>query len=230
MLGLVVVPVPDAASGGNCGSGVVGAGVGVCESYIVAPRIEAAPRESVLLRGLCRTEGGLGIMWLSAPLAPAPEEEEEFARDRWFCCCAWWRETLEGWECRARERRSEAVDFAAARPRGVAGGMVWDSSADGSGTWGEGRGSVWGMGGGARGVDGRSLGESRGVVGWDLIVGGRPDAIMEPTGLRLYFEVGGRMEDFVLVEVMDDRAERGIGSRVGGGWMSSFDMGASGSV
>ena len=67
-------------------------------------------------------------------------------------------------------------------------------------------------------------------MGCDLIVGGRPEAIMEPTGLRLYFEVGGSIDPFVLFDAIDDRADRGVGSRVGGGCMSSFVMGASGRV
>lgn len=99
------------ASGGNCGKGVVGAGVGCWESYI---DLGVVGRESTDFLDLCFTDGGFGNIARSMSSLP------ELARERDLdgplaegtggvaACCMF---CAEGCEWSARNLRSEAVDF-----------------------------------------------------------------------------------------------------------------------
>lgn len=164
------------ASGGSSGRGVVGAGEGICPSYIVDRGVVA--RESVDFLGFCRMEGGLDG-------GASASSELELRRDR--------SDMLEGCECSARCRRSEAVD--------LDGWTLGIDSGSGGGSngrsFGDDRGWTKGTGGAATEWEDPSRGESRGVWGTLGTREGRPaETTVDGTGLRLYFEVGGRTEGF----------------------------------
>ena len=77
------------------------------------------------------------------------------------------------------------------------------------------------MGGGLAGIAGGIRGDSCGVVGWLLIVGGRV-----LIGFLLYLEVGAMIVLAVCTDVTEDREDIGTV----GGAMSSFLMSIPGSV
>jgi hypothetical protein len=91
--------------------------------------------------------------------------------------------------------------------RGVVG---LDSDGGGSppyGSWGDGRFSRRGKDVLDTGIVGAILGDSWGVVGWLLIVGGRGVPPVAERGLRLYFEVGGMAPAFALTDATEERPD-----------------------
>lgn len=150
----------------------------------------------------------------------------------------------EGWECKARARRSDAVDLVACRRGDVTGGAGGGVGAivtgegleigglvavgDGSGgacldvgdicsgvSWTRGRDAA---DAGKAGTASERLGDACGEVDWLRIVVARVTADTdECTPLRLYFDVGTNVfRD--MAETIDERADMGVTA----GWISSF--------